>query len=442
MKWAWVFLMAAPLAAQTPGSRPAATSLAVLVREAEAANPAIRAARREWLAARQRPSQEAALPDPEFEFSTMNVGGPLPLTGQPDQMMGYAGVGVSETFPFFGKLRLRGEMARRQADIAKARLDLVRRKVRAEVAAAYYRLAGLEERRRVLAQDRKILAAVAKITTTRYGFGQGEEADVLNAQMQMTRVLAEQTQLDRQQEVARARLEELLNRPLGSPAIVPEPLREAPAPAAPEGAAGVGGNPALRARALETARRQLGVRLARRNFYPDVRASYMYEATGPGFPYRTSLAVGISLPIFWGRKQGAALAEAAQREAEARDAFGEEQNRLRYEAKEWFEQAMADRRLLHIDRGGLLPQAASSWRAALAGYQAGREDFESVMAAFLAMQNLDESYWRTLADYQIALARLREVTGTGTGEGRAETATGQGLGGRGLGPEAAAGVAP
>lgn len=422
MKFAWIFLLAAPLLRQTPapGPRPsspaarrtaAAVPLAALVREAEAANPAILAARRAWRAAQQAPSQASALPDPEFEFSTMNVGGPLPLTGQFDQMMGYAGVGVSETFPFFGKLRLRGAMARREAAIARANLATVRRQVRAEVATAYYRLAGLLGTRAVLAQDRKILAAVAKITTDRYALGQGGEADVLKAQMQMTQLLAEQAVQDRQWAVAQARLKELLDRDMQSPDITPEPLREAAAPAAPAGGAGIGANPALQARAMETARRQLGVQLARRNFYPDLRVGYMYQATGPGFPYRTNLTVGVSLPLFWGRKQGAAVAEAAEREDQARDAFREERNRLRYQARQWYEQAMADRRLLHIARGGLLPQAGSSWQAVLAGYQSGREDFQSVMAAFLAMQSVDESYWRTLGDYQIALARLEEVTG-------------------------------
>ncbi|MGH9535843.1 MAG: hypothetical protein ACRD2E_13410, partial [Terriglobales bacterium] len=40
-----------------------------------------------------------------------------------------------------------------------------------------------------------------------------------------------------------------------------------------------------------------------------------------------------------------------------------------------------------------------------------REDFETVMAAFLDYQNLQEIYWQTLAEHETALAQLRAVTG-------------------------------
>ncbi len=412
MKIGVVCLLAAPLAAQAPALAPRAVPLAALVREAEAANPAILAAQRTWRAARQKPSQAAALPDPEFEFSTMNVGGPLPLTGLPDQMMGYAGLGVSETLPFPGKLRLRGEMARKAAAEASQAVALTRRQVRAAVASAYDRISGFQETLALLGRDHGLLRTLAKIAAERYAVGQGNQADVLKAQLQLTELLAEQTVQQRERNTAEARLKQLLNRPLDSPDIKAERLTQSPAPPPPARmATGLNENPALRARALETARRQLGVRLARRNFIPDLHVAYMYEATGPGFPYRTGLSVGLSLPLFLRRKQGAALTEASESLAAARDVYTEQRNQLAYQERQFFLQARADARLLHIYRGGLLPQSAATWRSALTAYEAGREDFETVITAFVAYQNLQERYWQTLADHETALARLREVVG-------------------------------
>ncbi|MGH9491688.1 MAG: TolC family protein [Terriglobales bacterium] len=422
MKIGVVCLLAAPLAAQAlaPAPAPRAVPLADLVQEAEAANPVLLAAQHAWRAARQEPSQAGALPDPELEFSTMNVGGPLPLTGLPDQMMGYAGIGVKETFPWFGKLRLRAAGAERQAQVAKENLDSLRRKVRAEVASAYFQIAGLRQTLAVLRRDRRVLAAVAHVATERFSLGQGQEADVLRAQVEMTRLLAERTVQQQRQAEAEARLKELLNRPMDAPAITPEPLQESPLPAMP--AAGLAANPALRASALETARRQLEVKLARRNFYPDLQAAYMYQATGPGFPYRSSLTVGISLPLFWRRKQSAALAAASEQEAAARDHDLAEHEQLNYLARQWILQARADTKLLHIYRDGLMPQALASWQAALSSYETGQEDFASAMAVFLNYQNLREAYWRTLAQHEIALARLREVVGPGAGAAAGATA--------------------
>lgn len=427
MNFAWLFLMAAPWLGQTvapvtqgrisPPRSAQAAPLAALVREAEAANPAILAARRAWRAAERRPSQVSALPDPELEFSTMNVGGPLPLTGLPDQMMGYAGVGVSETFPFFGKLRLRGEMAQRNAQIAKQQVRAVERQVRAGVRAAYYRIGGLSEVLAVLAEDGRALQAVNEIATSRYRQGEVSEADVLKAQAERTELLAEQTVARQKMAVAEAQLKTLLNRPLDAPDLATAPLAELPMPSHPAAlAAGVRSNPELRARRLAEAREQLGVELAHRNFYPDLHASYMYQATGPGFPYRSALTVGISLPLFWRRKQAPAAAEAGERAAEAQDRTDAERERLSERARAWYLQAEAEQRLLEIDRGGLLPQTAAAWRAELAAYEAGQEDFQSLMGAFLAYENLRENYWRTLANHDIAVARMEEIAGAVAGQ--------------------------
>lgn len=412
MKIGVVCLLAAPLAAQAPALAPRAVPLAVLVREAEAANPAILAARRAWLAAEQRPSQVSSLPDPEFEFSTMNVGGPLPLTGQFNQMMGYAGLGASESFPFPGKLRLRGRIAGKSAAMAGRSVAALRRQVRAAVASTYYQIGGLQQTLAVLAQDRRVLTAVAKVAAERYAVGQGNQADVLHAQLEMTQLLAERTVQEREREIAEARLKQLLNRPLDSPDIVATMLTQSSAPPPPARLrTGLGANPRLQARALAIARAQLGVRLAKRDFYPDFKMDYMYQVTGPSFPYRTSISVGISLPLFFRRKQDSALSEASEHEAEASDAYAQEHNLLAFQARQWYLQARADARLLHIYNGGLLPQSAATWRSTLAGYEAGREDFQTVIAAFLAFQNLQENYWQTLARHEEALAQLRRVVG-------------------------------
>ncbi len=388
------------------------TPLSALLREADQANPAIRAARRFWQAARQVPNQVSSLPDPEFNFSTMNVGGPLPLTGQFDQMMGYAGIGVSEALPFPGKLRLRGDMAARAAAAAGENVAAVRRRVAAAVASTYYTIGGLQQTLAILARDRRLLAVVAQVAANRYAVGKGNQADVLRAQLEMTQLLARQTVQHREWAIAEARLKQLLNRALASPPIAAARLQQSPPPTAPPRlAAGIAANPDLRARALETARAQLGVKLAHQDFYPDFRIGYMYQATGPSFPYRSSFSVGVSLPVFFHRKQDAALSQAGEALAASRDAYAAERESLAYQARQWYLQARADAQLLRIYRGGLLPQAAATWRATLSEYESGREDFQTVIAALLDYQNLQESYWRTLARHETALAHLREVAG-------------------------------
>jgi hypothetical protein len=62
-------------------------------------------------------------------------------------------------------------------------------------------------------------------------------------------------------------------------------------------------------------------------------------------------------------------------------------------------------------REGLIPQAAGTFKAGLAAYEANRQDFETLLTSFLDVLRLDEEYWHTLLDHETAVARLEQLTG-------------------------------
>ena len=96
----------------------AVTPLRDLLNEAEQNNPQIQAARSSWEATKQIPPQVSTLPDPQFTAQQVNVGSPRPFAGYTNSDFAYFGLGVSQDFPYPGKLRLRGEMAKRDADVS------------------------------------------------------------------------------------------------------------------------------------------------------------------------------------------------------------------------------------------------------------------------------------------------------------------------------------
>jgi Outer membrane efflux protein len=88
-----------------------------LLTEAEQNNPQIQAARLSWQAAKQVPSQVSTLPDPQFNVQQVNVGSPRPFAGYTNSDFAYVGLGVTQDLPYPGQLRLKGEMAKRNADV-------------------------------------------------------------------------------------------------------------------------------------------------------------------------------------------------------------------------------------------------------------------------------------------------------------------------------------
>src|SRR4030081_3479764 len=119
------------------------TPLSALLAEAEKNNPQIEAARQGWQAAKQLPTQVSTRPDPQFALQHLSVGSPRPFAGYTNSDFAYIGLGVSQDIPYPRKLRLKGEIATRDADVSRQQIESIRRAVLAAIEAAYFQLAYL-----------------------------------------------------------------------------------------------------------------------------------------------------------------------------------------------------------------------------------------------------------------------------------------------------------
>ncbi|TAM78731.1 MAG: TolC family protein [Acidobacteria bacterium] len=391
----------------------AATPLSQLVKEAEMNNPQILAARRGWQAATQVPSQVSTLPDPELMVEHMSAGTPLPFDGFHSVEMTYLGFGVSQSIPYPGKLRLRGEIARRKADTLLMQSDTVRRSVIEQVKTAYFRLDYVRQTLSILEKNEKLLAQVEKIAEARYRTGQGNQQDVLKAQLQQTKLLRDATQYFQQMQTLQAQLKQLLNRPQDSADIITEKLTETALPYSSDDllAAVRTGNSEVGAQHEMMQDRSLQVELARKDFYPDFSVQYLYQHTAAVFPERYMISFGVTLPIFRNRRQRPEVAEAAEQLNSSRRAYEAQVQQAYFEVRDQYLVADSDSKVLKIYREGLIPQATATFDAGLAAYQSAQQDFETLLSSFLDVLNLDIEYWRTLAEHESALARLEQLTG-------------------------------
>src|ERR1700681_2324325 len=77
-------------------------------------NPEIQAARFRFEAATKRPSQAGTLPEPTASYTNLGVGHPFSRLNASE--FSYQGFGVSQEFPFPGKLALASEEAKRESE--------------------------------------------------------------------------------------------------------------------------------------------------------------------------------------------------------------------------------------------------------------------------------------------------------------------------------------
>src|SRR5882672_9765016 len=390
------------------------TPLSDLLAEAEKNNPQIEAARQGWQAAKQVPTQVSTLPDPQFNLQHVSVGSPRPFAGYTNSDFAYIGLGVTQDIPYPGKLKLRGEIAKREADVSQQQIESVRRAVLTQVKASYFQLAYLSKTLAILESDGELLRQVEQAADARYRSGMGTQQDVLQAQLQKTKLVREIAMHHLEVGKLEAQLKQFLSRPQDSPDIEPADLTETPLLQNYQEllAAAKAQNPELAASQKMIDKQSLQVDLARKDFYPDFNVQYMWQRTDPTqFRAYYMLSFGVRVPIYRSRKQKPELLQAQSEELRARSEFEAQSQQVASELRAQYVVAQQTIELLKIHREGLAPQARSAFQSGLASYQSNKQDFQAVLTAFLDVLHLDEEYWQNLAEYETAIARLEQITG-------------------------------
>jgi outer membrane protein TolC len=407
-------VIAAPAvrAQNAPAGEPA--KLVDLLIESEKNNPQIRAARLAWESAKQVPTQVAMLPDPQVVLQQMNVGSPRPFAGYANSDFAYFGVGFSQDVPYPGKLRLRGEIAGKDADATQQKVASVRRAVLAAVKMTYFQLGYLAKRQKILDEDGQLLQQVEQAAEARYRSGMGNQQDVLQAQLERTKLLREITTNQLESGKVQAELKNLLNRSQSSADIETAEL-SASTPVYNFDqllAEAKANNPDLAGMQKMVERQGLQVDLAKKDFYPDFNVQGMWQRTDPS-QYRAyyQFTVGMRIPIYRSRRQRPELAQAESDRDRAKTQYEMQSQQTAFQLRQQFLSAEKSAELLKIYREGLIPQARAELQAGMAAYQSNRQDFQALLASFLDVLKLDEEYWQTLSEHETALAQMEEVTG-------------------------------
>ncbi len=338
---------------------------------------------------------------------------PRPFAGYTNSEFAYIGLGVSQDIPYPGKLRLKGEIAKREADVSQQQIESVRRSVLAELKAAYFQLAYLSKTLAILEQDGELLKQVQQAADARYRSGMGTQ-DLLQAQLQQTKLLREIAMHHLEVGKLQAQIKQLLNRRQDSPDIEPTDLVETPLVQtyAELLAAAQVQNPEIASAKKMIERQSLQVDLARKDFYPDFNVQYMWQRTDPTqFRAYYMLSVGVRVPIYRRRKQRPELAQAEAEKLRAGSELQAQSQQVAAELRAQYVLVQQTSELLKIHREGLSPQSRSEFQAALATYQSNKQDFQALLAAFLDVLHLDEEYWQNVAEYETSIARLEQITG-------------------------------
>ena len=395
---------------QTPAASPP-TPLFQLLAEAEANNPQISAADYGARAARQMAPQVTTLPDPKFTYQQLSVGSPKPFAGYTNSDFAYIGVGASQELPYPGKLRARGAVAERDADTKQAEGEVTKTGIADSVKADYLQLAYLQQTLGILRQNESVLDQLIQDATAHYQVGQGMQQDVLQAQVNRTKIVKEITMHHQLMEQVQAHLKSLLSRDQGSPDIVTEDLIETPLKRTSDELLAVvrQNNPQIQVDASSIRKQDAQLVSAKREGKPDFEVGYMYQDTDRKYRDYYMFTFDVRFP----RKGrvNAEIAEATERRSQSQQTLNAHLQQQLAEVQEEYVKVNSDEELLKEYREGLIPQSDAAYRATLSAYSSNREQFTHVLTYFTDVLSLKLEYAQTLVDHETALVHLETLTG-------------------------------
>ena len=387
------------------------TPLSELLTEANQNNSQITAADYAWQAAKQVPRQVSTLPDPTFTYQGFSVGSPKPFAGYTTSNFAYIGLGVSQELPYPGKLHLRGEVAKRQADVMDMELGATTASVADAVKVDYIHLAYLEEALGILRENERVLDQLIKDATAHYQVGQGLQADVLQAQVERTKIVREITSNNEQRGDTEADLKALLHRDQSSLDIVAEPLKEnlLQRSSADLLELVIKSNPQIQVDASSINKQNAALASAKREGKPDFGLAYLYEQNDRKYPDYYMFTLNVRLPRR--ARVKAEVAEAAENLAQSKEMLDAHLQQQLAQVKQGYVTVTNDEELLKEYGEGLIPQSDAAYRSTLNAYASDRDVFTHVLLYFVNVLDMKLDAAQVLADHETTLAHLETLTG-------------------------------
>ena len=390
-----------------------ALALPELIQEALARNPEIQATRKQWEASTNRIAQARALDDPTLQIQLWNFPETFKLTQTQNSIFG-----LSQKFPFPGKLDLKGEVASRSADIGGQALRAKERTVIARLKQAYYDLFFAHKAIQVHHEQVVLLQQFVEITTSKFKAGKGSQADVLKAQVELSALHQHLPVLKQRLETAGALLNTLLDRDPKSPLGIPGDLDHTQFIKTLDDLQqlAVGTRPELKASELAVQRNERVHALAQRQYYPDFNVAFQrfqnYQA-----PDGFGAVFSVNVPFaFWAKsKYDAGVQEAAAAVAAARAELRTMENVTRFQLTDLVAKVRAAEQVAILYSTTVLPQAEQSLEAARASYRTGKTGFLDLIETERALRGFQLEYYKALVERQHRLAELEQVVGTDLG---------------------------
>lgn len=354
------------------------------------------------------------LPDPKLKLGFANL--PTDSFSLSQEPMTQAVIGIQQMFPrghtrLLNSQRIDHSKARNDSEAENRELQVLLA-VREEYTRVYLQL----ERQKILKQSLIVFKELADITRDYYANGRAHQQDVVQAQLEASKVEERLALIQQMEEEARARLAEFI----GSNAfrdMGPQWPQLGQPSSAQQSIASLKEHPRVQAWQFEVAKSKTSEDIALQAYKPGFAVDLAYggrsgqNANGSNRSDLLSVFVSMDIPLFTKNRQdrllAASIADTSATEFIRDDVYRSMKARI----EENFIKLTREQERLALYQDYLLPQAAFNAEAAFEAYQDAVDDLTTLMRAQIGEYQLKLSHADLRADEIITRAQLLYLQG-------------------------------
>lgn len=388
-------------------------SLQPLIDEALKNNRELLTTQAKWKTSTHKISQSTSLPDPMVMIGYQNEGWNKYTYGamEGSQWM----YSASQTFPFYGKRALKGEMATKDAESTEAMYRATLQKTIATVRGLYYELFLAYKDLDLVRDKTAVFSRIEDAAVARYSTGMAPQQEVLMAQAEKYMLIEKETMLAQKIQSVEAMLGAAIGRSgnphFGRPlepaqTVFPYSLEEIQASA-------LENSPEVRSRERMISSAAARIGMANKEYFPDFTiAGTVYKRTGD-FEDMWSLTATFNIPLFYKSKQEQGVAEAKSLSYEAQHELEGTKLMLSSALRDSYTMFQTAEKLMALYKKGLLPKAYQDFESAIAGYATGKVEAITVISRLKALLDYETLYWGQVVEREKAVARMEALAGIG-----------------------------
>ncbi len=395
-------------------------SAAEAVKTAVSENPGLAEMQARFRAMSEIPSQMGTLPDPVVSFGAMNF--PTDSFDRDQEPMTQLQVGISQAFPFPGKLNLREEAAEFDAQAAFYTADEMRLMLIANVQQKWWQIFYLDRAIDTIRSNQVLLKQFIDVAKTKYETGKGLQQDVLLAQLEQSKLIDKNIQIQALRSNQAILLNTMMNLRANAEVSLPRTVNKSLPTILNEHRlyqlAAIH-RPIIKQREQTVAASESRLDLAKRNEYPDFNVAVNYGNRSGNNPMPmsgsrsdfVSVMVGIKVPLYLGRKQSKAIRQKSSELEKNHYAVLDEKGRVSAEISTAVTDYRRAGQQMSLFGSGIVPQARQTVQSMLAGYQVSKVDFLNLVRSQIILLNYELQYWKSLSEAKQALAKIQAAVG-------------------------------